>query len=188
MDKQEMLDKAYRLGFDYERDFHGCSQCVIAAIQDTLGVRNDAVYKAGTGLAGGAGECTDGLCGAVSGSIMVMSSLFGRTRPEQGTEEGRRDKRVASGMAAALHDRFIERYGSVICAGVQKKIYGRSFDLRDDEQKREFHEAGAHDLPDKCCDVVGNGARLATELILDRIEAQGVSLADLQQTASDRPS
>ena len=64
MSKAEIQARAYELGFRYERDFHGCSQCVIAAIQDALEIGNDCVSKAGSGLAGGAGGCTDGLCGA----------------------------------------------------------------------------------------------------------------------------
>lgn len=39
-------------------------------------------------------------------------------------------------MAAALHDKYIEKYGTVICAEIHKKIFGRSFYLRDDEQKK----------------------------------------------------
>jgi C_GCAxxG_C_C family probable redox protein len=171
-----MLDKAYELGFLYEQKYRGCAQCAIAAIQDVLKVRNDSVYKAGSGLAGGAGECTDGLCGGYSGAIMMMSTFFGRTREKEASEEGRKDKYDSFRMASALHDTFIKKYGSVVCAGIQKKIYGRSFDLRDEKQKEQFRAAGAHEDKDKCCAVVGDGARWATELILDEIEKRGLSL------------
>ncbi len=180
MDKEAILQEAYDRGFKNEQEFRGCAQCAIAAIQDVLGVRNDSVYKAASGLAGGAGECTDGMCGGYSGPIMMMSHFFGRTRPEEGSRQGRKDKYESFKMAAALHDRFVEKYGSVICAGVQKKIYGRSFNLRDDEEKKLFREAGAHELPDKCCAVVGNGARWAVELILAELAEKGLSLKDFQ--------
>ncbi len=29
---EELLDRAYQLGFEYERFYRGCSQCAIAAI------------------------------------------------------------------------------------------------------------------------------------------------------------
>lgn len=183
MDKEATLQKAYDLGFKGEREYRGCAQCAIAAIQDALGIRNDFVYKAGSGLAGGAGECTDGLCGGYSGAIMTMSSFFGRTRPEEGSKQGRKDKYVSFKMASELHDLFVAKYGSVICSGIQKCIFGRSFDLRDDEQKQQFRDAGAHELDDKCCAVVGNGARWGTELILKEIEEKGLSLKDFQQLA-----
>ncbi|GAJ17034.1 unnamed protein product [marine sediment metagenome] len=33
----DLANKAYKLGFEYEKIYHGCAQCVIAAVQDTLG-------------------------------------------------------------------------------------------------------------------------------------------------------
>ena len=78
--KQELLDKAYELGFEYEKVYRGCSQCVIAAIQDTLDIRDDSVFKAGTGLAGGGGLTGIGVCGGYVGAVMVLSQLVGRER------------------------------------------------------------------------------------------------------------
>ena len=42
--KKELLEKAYQLGFEYEKTYRGCSQCAIAAIQDTLDIRDDSVF------------------------------------------------------------------------------------------------------------------------------------------------
>jgi len=65
--KQELLDKAYELGFEYEKAYRSCSQCAIAAIQDTLDIRGDSVFKAATGLAGGGGLTGIGVCGGYVG-------------------------------------------------------------------------------------------------------------------------
>jgi len=181
MDKQEIIKKAYQKGFDGERDFRGCAQCTIAAVQDALQIQNDHIYKAASGLAGGAGECIDGNCGGYSGGIIAMSTFFGRTRQEEATTKGREDKYVSFRMAAALHDKFVEKYGTVICGEIHQKIYGRAFDLRDDEQKQMFRDAGAHEREDGCCAVVGDGAKWTVELILDEIEARGMSLKDFQE-------
>jgi C_GCAxxG_C_C family probable redox protein len=180
MNKQQVLEKAYKLGFEGERNVRGCAQCAIAAVQDATEIRNDFVYKSASGLAGGAGECTDGLCGGYSGGIIAMSMFFGRTREEEATRKGRKDKYVSFRMGAALHDKFMEKYGTAICAGIHKKIFGRSFDLRDDEQKQAFRDAGAHEREDGCCAVVGDGARWATELILAEIEEKGLTLKDFE--------
>jgi len=182
MNKQQILDKVYKLGFEGERNVRGCAQCAIAAVQDATEIRNDLVYKSASGLAGGAGECTDGLCGGYSGGIIAMSMFFGRTRAEEATKKGRADKYVSFRMAAALHDKFMEKYGTVICSQIHEKIFGRSFDLRDDEQKQAFRDAGAHEREDGCCAVVGDGARWATELILAELEANGLKLEDLINT------
>lgn len=178
MDKKAMAEKAYKRGFNGERDFRGCAQCAVAAIQDALDMRNDHIYKAASGLAGGAGECTDGLCGGYSGGIMMMSAFFGRPRKKEATEEGRKEKYDSFRMAAALHDKFIEKYGTVICSEIHKKMFGRSFDLRDDGQKQAFRDSGAHEDDDKCCAVVGDGAQWATEMIIEEIDKLGLDLKD----------
>lgn len=180
MNREEILEKAYKLGFEGEHDVRGCAQCALAGVMDALGIQNDIVYKAASGLAGGAGECIDGNCGGVSGGIMAMSMFFGRTREEEATKKGREDKYVSFRMAAALHDKFIEKYGTVICGEIHQKIYGRAYALRDDEQKQMFRDAGAHEREDGCCDAVGLGARYATELILDELEAAGLTLEDFK--------
>ena len=50
-----LTDKAYELGFAYEKEYRGCVQCTIAAVQDTLGVRNDFIFKSASGLSAGGG-------------------------------------------------------------------------------------------------------------------------------------
>ena len=48
-------ENAYELGRHYERTYGGCSQCVVAALQDTYDTRNDEILRAATGLAAGGG-------------------------------------------------------------------------------------------------------------------------------------
>jgi hypothetical protein len=71
-----MMKVAYENGFTYEGDYKCCTQCVIAVIQDTISFRNDYIHKAGNGLAGGAGECTDGNCGDYTSGVMMISFLL----------------------------------------------------------------------------------------------------------------
>ena len=121
--KQELLDKAYELGFEYEKVYRGCSQCVIAAIQDTLDIRDDSVFKAGTGLAGGGGLTGIGVCGGYVGAVMVISQLLGRERSNFEDPEGIRYKTFE------LTRKFLEDYtrelGSIICRDIQLIRFGR---------------------------------------------------------------
>jgi Putative redox-active protein (C_GCAxxG_C_C) len=183
MDKQEreaMIQKAFDLGFQNERDYRGCAQCAIAGMYDAMGIKNDSVYKAGSGLAGGGGECTTGNCGGFTGPSMTMAAFFGRTREEEGSTEGRADKYVSFRMTRALHDKFVEKYGGVLCNQVQTKLYGRVYDLRIEEDKQGFRDAGAHHDDDKCCMAVGDGAKWGMEILLDELEAQGLTLDDFR--------
>ena len=43
------------------------------------------------------------------------------------------------------------------CSQIHKKIFGKPFNLRDDDQKQAFRDAGAHEDEAKCCVVVGDG-------------------------------
>lgn len=161
--KGDLLGRAYQLGSDYERTYRGCSQCVIAAIQDTLDVRDDSVFKAGTGLAGGGGLCGFGVCGAYAGGVMVLSQIMGRERSEFEDPEGIRFR--AYDLAKRLADEFVDEFGTIICRDIQLRKFGRPYYLRDPDEFQKFHDAGAHD--EKCPDVVGKAARMAVKVVLD---------------------
>jgi len=161
--KKELLEKAYELGFEYEKTYKGCSQCVIAAIQDTLEIRDDSVFKSATGLAGGGGLTGIGDCGAYAGGVMVLSQLLGRERSR--FDDPERIRFRSFDLAKKLGDQFLDEFGTIICRDIQTKIFGRPYYLRDPEEFNKFEEAGAH--RDKCPDVVGKGAQMAVKIILD---------------------
>ena len=164
--QQELAEKACSLGFEYEKQYGGCAQCVIAALQDVLQLRDegsDAVLKAATSLEGGVACEGDGHCGAYSGAVMILGHVMGRERDNLADPEGRRQKTNA--VAQALHQRFIERYGTVICHGIQRNIFGRPYYLKDSTERAKFRAAGAH--VDKCTAVVGEAARWAVEILFE---------------------
>ena len=66
--------------------------------------------------------------------------------------------------------RFQDEYGSILCPGVQKKLYGRSFNLQDEEDWDAFMAAGGHSDPTKCMSVVGNAAKWVLEILLEKKE------------------
>lgn len=161
--RQELLEKAYELGFEYEKTYRGCSQCVIAAIQDTLEIRDDSVFKAATGLAGGGGLTGMGDCGAYAGGVMVLSQLVGRERSR--FDDPERIRFRSFDLAKKLADEFLSAFGTIICRDIQTKIFGRPYYLRDPEEFKKFEEAGAH--RDKCPEVVAKAAQMAVKIVLD---------------------
>jgi len=161
--KQELLDKAYRLGFEYEKTYRGCSQSAIGAIQDTLDIRDDSVFKAGTGLAGGGGLTGIGVCGGYVGGVMVLSQLLGRERSNFEDPEQVRFKSYS--LAKKFLEQYINELGSIICRDIQTIRFGRPYYIADTEDFEKFEEAGGH--VDKCTDVVGKAAQITVSLILD---------------------
>jgi C_GCAxxG_C_C family probable redox protein len=159
----ELVEKAYRLGKDYEKTYRGCSQCVMAALQDVLNIKNDAIFKAATGLAGGTGLTCDSGCGGYTGAVLVLSSLIGRERNNFSDPEGIRFK--THELVRKFRQKFIQEYGSVVCRDIQNKILGRYYFLADPQEGEKFHNAGAHDV--HCPEVVGKAAKWMTEIILE---------------------
>jgi C_GCAxxG_C_C family probable redox protein len=175
--KEHIIQRAFSLGMKYEKEITGCCQCTIAAIQDALEVRDNAVFKAGSGLTAGGGVSCEGSCGGYTGGVMVMSSIFGRQR--ETWDDDKEEKDCAHSMAKALMDKFNREYGSNICKDIHGKIFGRTFDLRDAREREAFEKLGAH--VDKCTTVVGKAAAWATELILEELSNRSMDLHMLRR-------
>lgn len=180
MRREEILKKAYQLGFDKEKKYGGCSQCTVAALQELFNLEDGDVFKTAHALCGGAGLSGEGSCGALSGGIMVIGLKYGREKSDLLAVEAapqrqinrsdpkshiRKIQRRSFELSKKLVDKFIVEYGSVICKDIQQKIMGRSYNLWDGEDYKAFDKAGAH--IDKCPAVVGNAARWVAEILLD---------------------
>jgi C_GCAxxG_C_C family probable redox protein len=161
--RQDLLNKAYQLGFEYEKTYRGCSQCAIAAIHDTLDIRDDSVFKAGTGLAAGGGLTGIGVCGGYVGGVMVISQLLGRERSN--FEDPERVRFKSFELARKFLEQYTQELGSIICRDIQLIRFGRPYYIADMSDFEKFEEAGGH--VDKCTDVVGKASQLAVKLILD---------------------
>lgn len=157
----EIKEKAYQLGFDYEVEYRGCGQCVIGALQEALGLKDDSVFKAASGFAGGIGLAGDSACGAYAGAVMILSTYKGREKDNFGDPEKVRFQSFR--MAKRLHDLVLEEFGSVNCHAIHNHLYGRPFYLWDPDQMTKFDEAGGHTTG--CPKVVGKVAELAVQVL-----------------------
>ena len=164
--KDKKLRRAYNLGFNYEKEYGGCAQSTIVAIQDVLELKNDDVFKAATGIAGGIGLVGKGVCGSLIGGALMLGYVFGRSRENFDDPEKMRFGTYR--LVEQLYYRFIKEYGSCYCHDVQTKVFGRPYNLRTEEEFKQFLEDGGH--RDKCPYVVGKGAQWAVEIILDEKE------------------
>jgi hypothetical protein len=97
----------------------------------------------------------------------AIGLLVGRTYQE--FSEGQK-KRLVFKYTRQLYDRFVREYGSSLCCGVQKKIFGRSYILLDKQEYEAFEKAGAH--VDKCTSVAGNAAKWTAEIILNELKGE----------------
>jgi mannitol-1-phosphate 5-dehydrogenase len=160
----ELLKKAYHLGFMKEKTYKGCAQCTLLAMFKMLDRDDAPLFQAASGLSGGMAICNDGSCGGYVGGILLMSSLVGRKMDRMLVDGDKVDQYKSFEMAQALHDRYIETYGSVNCQDIHQRIFGTSFCLRNPEEKEAFEKAGAH--ADKCTSVIANASAWVTEILL----------------------
>jgi len=158
---QRRAKQAFELGFEYEKKYHGCGQCVLAALEDVLGIQEPAVFNAATTLSGGLGLYGNATCSALSGSALMIGLLYPRMR--ENFSGARENKYTSFCLTQGLVDRFIEYYGSCICHDIHTKRMGRPFDLRQKAEREAFEEAGAHD--DQCTSTVGLAAQWVVEII-----------------------
>jgi len=107
--KQETIDRAFELAKKYDLENGNCAQSVIAAVFETLGIKNDDIVRAATGFAGEVGLTEYGDCGALSGGSMTISYIFGRGKGDF----KKREKMIKSLiLSKKLHDGFNEKYGN----------------------------------------------------------------------------
>ena len=171
--KEQLFEKVHMLGVNFERYSGSCSQCTVAALHEILGFE-PVIVKVASSSCGGHAGCSVGTCGAVVGGTIVLDYYLGRpvellsTTDE--TEEGQDALHSSMEITRDFCNKFTEEYGSILCPGVQKKIYGRSFNLQDDTDWEAFIAAGAHTDPSKCMSVVGNAAQWVLEILLKKKE------------------
>jgi C_GCAxxG_C_C family probable redox protein len=154
---EERLDRLERQAGDYLEAYGSCAQGTLRALQEEFGLGNAEVLKAATAMPGVAlrGET----CGAVIGPIMALGLALGREKPED-YEAFLRTLRAAH----AFCRQFEEEFGSCMCAGVQQRLFGRSYDLTDPVQMEEFVAAGA---AKQCRIPAGKAVRIAGRMILE---------------------
>ena len=179
--KEELIQKAYDLGFQTEKDYGGCGQCTLIGILGALEIDNPILVKSATGLAGGGARMCDGVCGGYAGGSMAMASIFGRRLSAMDADL--EDKTAAYESTAKLRTSFLQEYGSVICGNIHKKLFDRNYNMWSQVEMDQFNADGAH--TEKCTGVVGKAAAAAVRIILEEADKRGMSLEDIRKKAAN---
>lgn len=135
--KQDLAQQAYDKALKYELDYGCCPQCVLAAVQETVGMIDDSVIKASHGLSGGGALSGQGACGALTGGLVALSAKRGRDRDK--LDKGRFINNFKKGQE--LVDRFRAEFGGVTCQELQQRFTGRTYDMWQAEEYKAFDTA-----------------------------------------------
>lgn len=127
----------------YFKDGFNCSESVIRAAADSLGLTLDEqALRMTTGFGGGFGHAGCA-CGALAASVMALGLLKGRTAAAQDREE-------AYELSKEFHDRFTDKFGATCC----RALNPYEFETRE-------HLVN-------CVKITGNTAKLLMEFIEEK--------------------
>jgi hypothetical protein len=173
--KNEVIDKAEELATEYEAKYKGCGQCTFLAIVDALrwgGLElipeemEDRLFSGICVLTAGVSMTGDGTCGALASSVIAIGLALGIP------QEGQDDSLLRTGCATVRNtilDRYYREYRSILCKDVQRKFFGKAWDLTSDEMSKEFLG-----ITHGC--TIMQTAKWTTEIILDEFEKGNVKL------------
>ncbi len=142
--KEEIIKKAEELGVEYEAKYKGCGQCTFLAIVDALRwggleiIPEDMEERLFSGICvmtGGVAMTGDGSCGAVTSSVLLMGIALGISREAQDVSTLRKG---CATIRNTILDKYYKEYNSLLCKDVQRKYFGKAWDLTDDEMSHEF--------------------------------------------------
>ena len=121
-------------------DTKNCAQSVLGAYSEDYNLDKDMLYKIAIAFGGGMGH-TNGICGALSGGLMVLGLKHNKDEF---------DKETTYTRTRQLMDEFIRRNGTRDC----EKLIG--VDLTTEEGKKKFQEEGIKkNVCEKCiADVI----------------------------------
>ena len=92
----------------YFQDGFNCAQALVGSYCEEFGLDKATAFRAATGFGGG--MRMGGVCGAVTGAIMVVGLKYGNSRAEDQEVKAKTYERVKE-----ITKRFAARNGSVVC-------------------------------------------------------------------------
>lgn len=128
-----------------------CCQAIIMSYGPQFGLTKDVGLKLGTGFAGGIGRCGE-VCGAVSGSIVVIGLKYGMTSESDSQARDRTFEVVNEFM-----NRFNAQHGSVRCRELL------DCDISTPEGRKKAQDDGLFET--KCPEFVKSAAEILEDLI-----------------------
>ena len=155
-ESESVRERAY----NYERQYHGCSQCTLLALQELLGLEDELTFKAASSLCGGL-AFSGNTCGALTAGVMVLGMKYGRANIEEGLGG------LVKGMLPAyrLVKWFEGEFGTTVC----REISGIQMDeemLKALTAAPEAMEAGLPaELIEKASQLVGKTAEKVAQIV-----------------------
>lgn len=137
---------------EYFKKGYNCSQAVVAAFAEDLGVDAETLIKLSSSFGGGMGRLRE-VCGAVSGMFMVAGLKYGYSSPDAKEEKSEHYARIQE-----LAESFTKQNGSIIC----RQLLGlevKSEAPVSEERTEKYYEVRP------CAELVADAAEVMEEYI-----------------------
>ncbi len=163
-DLKEVLDLIVKNAVEAQLRDDACARSTMYGLGTHFSFISDKAVAATLSLIGGAGV-SSGSCGAFTSGLLAVGLKYNPLMAEESTAEGLTKKEIAMGKMFAFRDAFVGEFGTTMCPEIHKLIFGRSYNLMDDQERDEF--LGIPDHAEKCSHVVAKAVRMAAEVILE---------------------
>lgn len=88
---------------------YNCSQSVVAAYRDLIGIDFDTAMRLCAGYGGGIGRLRE-VCGAFNGAVMVLDACLGSSDPSDHAAKSAQYARIQR-----MAEKFRQKNGSIVC-------------------------------------------------------------------------
>ena len=140
---EEIVTEARNKAGNYFKEGNNCAEAIFLTFREYLAPEMDPeTVKLVTGFGSGIGEAGC-MCGALSGSIVALNMVKGRTSKEE-------DPTEAYKCAQEFHDRFVDKFGGSCC---------RVLNVHPFESKEHLKT---------CLKITGNTAKILMEYMQEK--------------------
>ena len=134
------------------KEGYNCSQAVLCAFCDELGMDFDTALKISSSFGGGMGRMRE-VCGAVSGLFMAAGLKFGYNSPDDTDAKKEHYKLIQE-----LAEKFKEKNGTIICRELLNNP-SETPSYVPDERTKEYYKKRP------CAELVGEAAEIFEKLL-----------------------
>ena len=126
---------------------YNCSQAVLGAFCEELGLDFETAMKISSSFGGGMGRMRE-VCGTVSGMFMAAGLMFGPSNNENPSDKGKHYERIQE-----LAKRFKDMNGSIICRELLQGVETSTSPTPSERTETYYKKR-------PCVDLVGDAAEI----------------------------
>lgn len=127
---------------------NNCAQSMVGAFEDKLGEKTYTIFKSAAGFGGGIGRLQK-TCGAVTGGVMVLSSLHDHTKEDS--------KNLLNQKIQHFTTKFKNIHGELDCKALIK------YDLNDEQEYKKAREEQV--FKKQCTEFIRSSVEILEEII-----------------------